>query len=91
MKRSSSRSKPRALERNSVRRANWVRLTRTIVLGAVAAAAAIVWFGEQYGIDRRVMLEFMGASMLFVGVLVLAGLGGMLMLRGLKRLLRTRD
>jgi hypothetical protein len=90
MKRPPSRSKPRAIERNSARRANWVRLTRTILLGALATAAAIVWFGEQYGIERKVILEFMGASALFVGVLVVAGLGGTLLLRGLKSLLRTR-
>lgn len=88
MKRASSRSKPRAIERNSARRANWVRLTRTIILGALATAAAIVWLGEQYGIERGVILEFMGTSALFVGILVVAGLCGTLLLRGLKKLLR---
>lgn len=87
MKRPSPRSKPRAIERNSARRANWVRLTRTILLGTLATAAAIVWLGEQYGIEREVIFELMGVSALFVGGLVVAGLCGMLLLRGLKKLL----
>lgn len=88
VKRPSSRSKPSAIERTSAQRANWVRLTRTIVLGTLATAAGIVWLGEQYGIERDVMFEFMATSAMFVGLLIAAGLGGALILWALKKLLR---
>ena len=83
-----SRRKPSAIERNSARRTSWLRLTRTIVLGTIAAVAGVVWLGEQYGVERRVMLEFMGTSALFVAGLVLAGLAGTVVLWGAKKLLR---
>ena len=86
MKRPSPRTKPSAIERTSARRIGWARLTRTVVLGTVATVAALVWLGEQYGIERREMLEFVGTSGLFVGMLVLAGLGGAVILWGLKKL-----
>jgi len=89
MKRPSVRTKPSAIERTSARRAGWMRLTRTIVLGAVATVAALVWLGEQYGVQRQVMLEFLGTSALFVILLILAGLGATVVVwlvrRGLKR------
>ncbi len=90
MKRPSPRTRPSAIERTSARRANWMRLTRTIVLGTVATVVAIVWLGEQYGIERAVMLEFMATSAMFVALLVLAGFAAALALRGLKKLLRSR-
>lgn len=71
-----NRTPVRAIERNEARRQGNFRLIRTIVLGVVASVVAIVWLGDQYGIDRQVMLDFLGASALFVGLLVLTGLVG---------------
>lgn len=88
MKRPSARTKPSAIERTSARRIGWARLTRTVVLGTVATVAALVWLGEQYGIERRVMLEFVGTSVLFVGLLALAGLGGTVILWAVKKAAR---
>ena len=88
VKRPSQRTKPSAIERSSARRLGWVRLSRTVILGAIATVAAIVWLGEQYGIERDVILAFLGTSVLFVGVLIVAGLAGMLALRGVRKLLR---
>jgi hypothetical protein len=90
MKRPSARTKPSAIERTSARRAGWLRLTRTIVLGTVATIAALVWLGEQYGIQREVMLEFVGTSALFVGLLIVAGLGATVLIRALRRLWNAR-
>jgi hypothetical protein len=87
VKRPSSRSKPSAIERTSARRLVWMRLSRTVVLGALATIAAIVWLGEQYGIQRDVILAFLGTSALFVGLLILAGALGMVLLWGVRKLL----
>ena len=86
MKRSSPRTKPSAIERASARRAGWIRLTRTILLGTLATVAAIVWLGEQYGIQRQVMLEFLGTSALFVLLLMLGGLGATVVVWLVRRL-----
>jgi hypothetical protein len=80
------RERARAIDRTDARKMGWARLGRTIVLGAVAVVVAMVWLGEQYGIERRVMLEFVGTSVLFVGLLVLAGVGGAVILRALRNL-----
>ncbi len=88
MKRPSARTKPSAIERTSARRIGWARLTRTVVLGTVATVAALVWLGEQYGIERQVMLEFVATSVLFVALLAVAGLGGTAILWALKKLAR---
>jgi len=90
MKKPSARTKPSAIERTSARRAGWLRLTRTIVLGTIATVAALVWLGEQYGIQREVMLEFVGTSALFVGLLIVAGLGATVLIRVLLRLWNAR-
>ncbi len=79
-----NRTNVRAFERNEARRQGNFRLIRTIVLGVVASVVAIVWLGDQYGIDRQVMLDFLGASALFVGLLVLTGLVGAVLLKLIK-------
>ena len=81
------RQRTRALERGSARRAGWVRLVRSIVLGTIAAVLGVLWLGEQYGIERAVMLEFLGTSLLFVLLLAGAGLFGLAVLVGIRRLL----
>ena len=88
MKRPSRRIKPSAIERASARRISWVRLTRTIVLGTVATVLAILWLGEQYGIDREVILTFLLTSAAFVGLLIVAGLSGAVLLWGVRKLWR---
>jgi hypothetical protein len=82
------RSSTRAVERNEARRRQGWRLARTVVLGAAATVAALVWLGEQYGIERQVMFGFLGASVMFVAVLVVLGLGGTVLLGVIKKLLR---
>jgi len=52
----------------------------------VATVAAIVWLGEQYGIQRQVMLEFLGTSVLFVALLILGGLGATVVVWAVRRL-----
>ncbi len=49
-------------------------LTRTIVLGAVVVAVAVIWLGRQYGVEPAETLAFLGNSLVFV--LVLIGLAG---------------
>jgi hypothetical protein len=90
LKRPSPRTKPRAIERNTARRAGWLRLTRTIALGTVATVLAIIWLGEQYGIERSVILAFLGTSAMFVGLLIIAGLSGAAALWLLRKLFRNR-
>ncbi len=80
----------RAAERSTARRLTWMRLTRTIVLGTVAAIAAVIYLGRQYGVDPEVILDFLAASALFVGGLVIAGLVGTVLLFGLRKLLKNR-
>lgn len=67
------RQSAHAVERAAAQRGQWLRLTRTLVLGTVATVGALVWVADQYGIEREVMLEFIGTSALFVGLLALAG------------------
>lgn len=80
--------RPHAIERNTARRQSWLRLTRTLVLGTVATVLAIVWLGEQYGIERDVIFEFLGTSVLFVLALAALGLVGTALLMLLKKILR---
>ena len=79
----------RASERASARRSASIRLTRTILLGTLAAGLAVMWMGEEYGVDREVILDFMLTSALFVGGLVVAGLAGAGLLFGLRHLYRS--
>ncbi|MCR9261962.1 MAG: hypothetical protein NXH95_19790 [Pseudomonadaceae bacterium] len=91
MRQPSSRRKPSAIERSSARRKGWLRLTRTIVLGTIAAVFAIIWMGDQYGIEREVMYEFLATSALFVGLLVVAGLAGAALIMAVRWLFHRRD
>ena len=77
----------RAVERNEARRRQSARLVRTILLGTVAMVAGVFWVGEQYDVEREVLLEFLLTSFLFVAMLVAAGFFGTLLLRGVRRLL----
>ena len=63
------------------------RLTRTLSLGTLAAAAAIYWLAVEYGVDMRELLGFLRASAVFVAVLAVASVAGVLVFRGAKRLL----
>ena len=80
------RERARAVERNEARRAQSARLVRTILLGTVAMVAGVFWVGDQYGVERDVLIEFLLTSFLFVGMLILAGLGGAFLLKGLRQL-----
>ena len=67
-------------------RASWLRTARTIVLGAIAVVAGLFWLGDQYGISRDMMLEYLVASLIFVGALVGAAGTLALLLIGFKKL-----
>lgn len=54
-----------------------MRLIRTVILGAIAVAVAVVWMGDQYGIERQETLRYLGTAALFVGLLVGCGLIGL--------------
>ena len=70
-----------AFERADSVRLSGYRLLRTVLLGTIAVTFAIFWLGEQYGIDRDVILDFLLTSAVFVGGLVLlAGLGAVCLL-----------
>ncbi len=89
VKRPSPRAKPTAVDRAAARRIVWVRLTRTVVLGTIATIVAIIWLGEQYGVERDVILAFLGTSALFVGLLILCGLMAMVLLWLLRRYIKS--
>ena len=46
------------------------RLTRTIVLGAVAAGFAIYWLARSFAVDWAELESYFIASVLFVGVFI---------------------
>ena len=64
------------------------RLARTIVLGAVAVLFAIVWLANELGMDRDELLDYLGTSLLFVGMLIVCALVGAVLVRAVKKLLR---
>ncbi len=67
-----------ATERIAAQRAANLRLIRTVILGTIAVAVAIIWLGDQYGIERQETLQYLLAAVLFVvtlGVLGFLGFG----------------
>ena len=55
------------------------RLTRTILLGAVAVALAIAWLADAYGVESEDLFSALTSSFGFVGIFAaLALLGGLL-------------
>lgn len=85
--RRSSSSQARA--RLSASRGVSGRLIRTLVLGSLAVFGAIYWLGEEYGVDREETLSLLVSSLVFVLVLVGAGLAGAAFI-GLVRWLRRK-
>ena len=68
---------------------NHARLARTILLGTVAVALAIVWLADAYDVETKDLLQALTASLSFVGVFAaLALIGGLLL--GLARWLWRR-
>ena len=68
------RPKAGAIERNASQSGAWWRFARSVALGTIALTLGVIWVGEQYGVERREVLEFLGVGLLFVAVLVLAAL-----------------
>ncbi len=54
----------------------------------MALSGAIVWIGDQYGIDPEETIQFLAYSAIFVVALVFAGFFGALMLSFFKLLVR---
>ena len=71
------------------RRAN-LRLIRSVLLGTVAVGLAIVWVGEQYGIERRETLSYLLTAFGFVTLLSVAGVAAGAGFFGLRKLLQRR-
>ena len=63
------------------------RRARTLILGALAAAAAIYWLAWEYGVDGEELAGFLWASLAFVAGSATAALAGAALLRGGKKLL----
>lgn len=78
--------KAHATQRISSRRTESLRLVRTVVLGAGAVAAAIIWLGDQYGIEPAETLSYLGSAALFVVGLALLGLLGFTLSLGVKKI-----
>ncbi len=74
-----------------MRRGSFKRLARTVVLGTGALTAVILWLGDQYGIEREVILDFLLSSALFIGLLIALGLTGAFVLLAVKRLTKRSD
>jgi len=64
------------------------RLVRTIVLGAIAVAAAIWWLSDALGMDRDELLDFALTGLWLVLAMVVLALAGAALLRALKWLFR---
>ncbi len=79
------------MDRNHARALQGKRLTRTVLLGFVALVLGVYWIGNEYGVDREVMLEYLVTTLMFVGALIGAGLFGALCLYGLKRLFQSKS
>jgi hypothetical protein len=52
------------------------RLARTILLGTVAVAFSLFWVARELELDTEELLGFLGASAVFVGLMVILGLVG---------------
>jgi apolipoprotein N-acyltransferase len=50
------------------------RLVRTIVFGAVAVVAAILWVARELDLDRQELLGFAATSLALVGLFAVLGL-----------------
>ncbi len=61
------------------------RLARTLLLGTLAVAAAIYWLAVEYEVDRRELVGYLGASMLFVILFAVLAVAGAVVLRIVKR------
>ncbi|MFW6094770.1 MAG: hypothetical protein ACODAC_12420 [Pseudomonadota bacterium] len=64
------------------------RLTRTIVLAAVAVIAGIAWLARELDLDVGALLDYALASLLLVVGVVLLAVVGAAAMRALKRLFR---
>ena len=70
------------------------RLARTILLGAVAVGFAIYWLADTYGADPEALLDYLGASLVFVAVFALVGAavgGGLMAPAAARRRRRAKD
>ena len=51
-------------------------LTRTVVVGCIAAAAGIWWLGRAYEVEDERLLGYLLSSVAFVAVMALLGVAG---------------
>ena len=62
------------------------RLGRTILLGALAVAFSVFWLARELELDRDQLLGYLGASAIFVTILIGLGLLGAGLVWLIKRL-----
>ena len=78
------RQRSQAIDRVAQQRAGNLRLMRTVLLGTIAVALALLWLGDQYGIARDETLQYLSAALIFVltlAVLALIGFGAVVLVR----------
>jgi len=66
------------------------RLTRSILMGAVAVVFAVYWIGRSFEVDWAEIRLYLITSLLFVGVFIGAALLVWVVVRLLPRLLKKR-
>jgi len=64
------------------------RLGRTILLGTLAVALALVWLARELQLDPHELLGYLGVSVLFIAIPIVLGLLAAFAVRLLKRGLR---
>jgi len=64
------------------------RLGRTILLGTLAVALALVWLARELQLDPDELLGYLGVSVLFIAIPIVLSLLAALAVRLLKRLRR---
>ncbi len=80
------RQRHNTVQKRRLERSRHTRLARTIVLGAVAVVFALFWVARELELDRDELLDYLGASALFVAILIGLGVLGAVVLWLIKRL-----
>ena len=81
-RRLAARGRPRAISHR--------RLTRTLLLGTAAVAAAVYWLAVEYEVDMRELAGYLGGSLLFVALFAALAVAGAVLYRALRRLAPRR-
>ena len=80
------RHRKRAVRNRRAQAGKRNRLGRTILLGALAVAFSLFWLARELELDRDQLLGYLGASAIFVTILIGLGLVGAGLVWLIKRL-----